>query len=139
MNGLIENNSPALTRLGKISLEVFYHSGRLFTLESDGLTSRLVYLMTMHGIENVQSRIHTLVLRAGTPQGQHFYQDMMIAYRVALPFFQRWTRVPTDYQDIYQQALKEMQQPDFVATWRLITAWGTKPRNGRPMLIRGLR
>jgi len=32
-----------------------------------------------------------------------------------------------DYETIYQQALTEMQLPDFVATWRLLTAWGNKP------------
>ena len=41
-----------------------------------------------------------------------------------LPFLHKWTRVPHDYENIYQQALSEMQQPDFVATWNLLTAWG---------------
>jgi hypothetical protein len=38
--------------------------------------------------------------------------------------------VPEDYEEIYQQALKEMQQPDFVATGTLLTVWGTKPEDG---------
>ena len=41
-----------------------------------------------------------------------------------LPFFQRWTRVPDDYQTLCEQAFQEMQQPDFRATWRLLTVWG---------------
>ena len=40
-------------------------------------------------------------------------------------FFRKWTRVPDDYEAIYQQALEDMQQPGFVATWTLLTAWGT--------------
>jgi hypothetical protein len=39
----------------------------------------------------------------------------------------KWSRVPDDYETIYQQALSEMQQPDFVSTWGLLTAWGIKP------------
>jgi hypothetical protein len=39
---------------------------------------------------------------------------------VGLSFYQKWTRVPDDYQ----QALKEMQVPDFVATWTWLTVWG---------------
>jgi ubiquinone/menaquinone biosynthesis C-methylase UbiE len=138
MNGLIENNSPALTQLGKISLEAFYRSGRLFTPQSDGLTGQLVRLMTQHGFENIQTRVHSLVLRAGTSACQNFYENIVIGYHVMLPFFERWVRVPSDYQDIYQQAKKEMQQPDFVATWRLLTVWGTKPMNGQHLLMRGL-
>jgi DNA-binding transcriptional regulator of glucitol operon len=33
--------------------------------------------------------------------------------------------VPDDYEEIYQQALKDIQQPGFVATWNILTAWGT--------------
>ncbi len=36
-------------------------------------------------------------------------------------------RVPDDYEEIYQQMLSDMQQPDFVATWGLLTAWGNTP------------
>jgi hypothetical protein len=37
-----------------------------------------------------------------------------------------------------QQALKEIQLPDFVATWTLLTAWGTRPDGPLP-LMRGLK
>jgi hypothetical protein len=30
-----------------------------------------------------------------------------------------------DYEAIYQQMLAEIQQPDFVATWKMVTAWGS--------------
>jgi len=39
----------------------------------------------------------------------------------------KWTSVPPNYEELYQQAAYEMQQPDFVATWNLLTAWETKP------------
>jgi len=32
--------------------------------------------------------------------------------------------VPDDYEQIYQQVLNEMQQPDFAALLNLLTAWG---------------
>jgi hypothetical protein len=54
--------------------------------------------------------------------------------RTALPFSRKWSRVPDDYEAIYQQALSEMQQPDFVATWSLLTVWGNKPRSKSPQL-----
>jgi hypothetical protein len=83
-------------------------------------------LLAQHGIENVQTQMHTLTYQGGTEAGQAFCADMTILYRVALPFFQRWTRVPPDYEKTCQQALQEMQQSDFVATWTLVTFWGTR-------------
>ncbi len=49
-----------------------------------------------------------------------------------LPFLRKWTRVPDDYEEIYQQMLSEMQQPDFVATSSYLTARGDKPRKKPP-------
>jgi len=46
---------------------------------------------------------------------------------VGLPFFQQWTRLPDDYEEIYQQALLDMQATGFVATSKLLTVWGTSP------------
>ncbi len=134
----VESNSPALTRLWDIALTVAYRSGRLFTAKSDGVTGELVRLLTQHRIENVQTQAHHLVYQAGTEAGQCFYEDMRHLFRVSLSFLQKWTCLPDDYHEIYQQALKEMQAADFVATWKWITAWGTKPHYGEPLLMRGL-
>jgi ubiquinone/menaquinone biosynthesis C-methylase UbiE len=123
----LEGNSPALLKLWHIMWEAFYHSGRLFTVNNAGLTNELVRLITQYGIRDVQTKVHSLVYRAGTQAGQHYYKDTAIGFRAALPFFQKWTSVPNDYEEIYQQALREMQQPDFVATWTLVTIWGKNP------------
>jgi ubiquinone/menaquinone biosynthesis C-methylase UbiE len=128
-NVVIENNSPALTKLNSIALEAVYRSGRLFEAESDGLTGRLVHLMTRHGIHDVQTRVYTLVYQAGTNAHQCFYEDMVRFYHVGLPFLQKWVHVPGDYQEIYQQALEETQAADFVATWTFLTAWGTRSQD----------
>ncbi|GAC1368600.1 MAG: hypothetical protein PVS3B1_14720 [Ktedonobacteraceae bacterium] len=45
--------------------------------------------------------------------------------RMTAPFIQKWTKIPPNYETLYQQMLLEMQRPDFVATWRLLTTWGT--------------
>jgi ubiquinone/menaquinone biosynthesis C-methylase UbiE len=135
----VESKSPALTKLWDIALTAAHHSGRLFTAKSDGVTGELVRLMTQHRIEDVQTRVYHLVYPAGTEAGQCFSEDMLHLFRVGLPYLQKWTRLPDDYQNIYQQALKEMQQPDFVATWRWVTAWGNKSLYGEPLQMGGLR
>lgn len=126
-SGSVESNSPAMTKLNELFLEVFYRSGRFFTASNDGIIGELAQLMTLHGIQNVQTHVHTLVFRAGTVEGQHFYEDTLHMFRVGVPFFQKWTRLPSNYEEIYQQALQEIQQPDFVAKWTYLTAWGNKP------------
>jgi hypothetical protein len=74
----------------------------------------------------VQTRVHTLEFRAGTPEGQRFYEDVRLLYRTIVPFFRKWMRLPDDYEEIYQQMLSEVQQPNFIETAVLLTAWGNK-------------
>ena len=136
---IFESNSPALTKLNNLLLQAFRASGRFFTERSDGMTSELVRLMRQHNIKNVQSHLHTLVFQAGTEAGQSFSEDMAYGFRTALPFMHKWIRVPSDYEEIYQQALKEMQATDFVVTWTLLTAWGTRSQDGVRLLMRGLQ
>lgn len=135
---IVESNSPALTHLCTIALETFYYSGRFFTQKSDGIIHKLVPMMTQHGIEGIQTRDYVLVYRAGTMEHVSFFEDAKYFYHVALPFFQKWTRVPNDYQEIYRQALKEMKDPHFLATWHLRTVWGIRARDGKQLLMRGL-
>ncbi len=136
---IVESNSPALTKLCNIALETFYQSGRLFTKTNDGLTHRIPLLMTQHGIEDVQTKTHILIFKPGTNEHQSFYEDMGHFFRLLVPFFQKWTHVPNNYEEIYQQALKEMQEPEFVATWKLLTAWGLRHSSGKLFLMRGLK
>lgn len=126
-NMIIDNSgSPALTRLCEIFLDALYRAGHLFTPDKNGVFSQLARLLHQYGVQNVQTRAYTLEYRAGTPEGQHFYEDMKRAFRTTLPFMRKWSRVPDDYETIYQQMLSEMQQPDFVAPWNQITVWGNK-------------
>ena len=69
-----------------------------------------------------------MLYHAGTEEGAHFYEDMRYTFRTTIPFLRKWARISDDYEQVYQQVLEEMQQPGFVATWRLLTAWGTNPR-----------
>ena len=88
--------------------------------------------MSQSGLDQVQTHSSSVDYHADTPQGQRFYEEMRLFFRTLVPFFRKWTRVPDDYETLYQQALSEMQQPDFVATWGLLTAWGNKPSSKSP-------
>jgi len=124
---VIETSSPALTRLNHLFLQAFYRSGHYFTPNGDGLINELACLFSRQGLKHVQTRTHTLESRAGTLEGQLFYEDKRLIYRTMLPFLQRWTRVPDTYEQLYQQMLSEIRQPDFVGRVVVLTAWGSKP------------
>lgn len=121
-----EDNSPALARFGELMLQAFGQSGHLFAPQRDGITKELAPLLERHGLEQVQTRAYLLEYRVGTSELQSFFEDTRHMMRTLLPFLHKWTGVPDDYQEICQQALDEMQQPDFVATMHLLTVWGSQ-------------
>jgi ubiquinone/menaquinone biosynthesis C-methylase UbiE len=123
----IENTSPALSRILELALKAFHQAGHLFTLDKHEVTSQLARLLHQYGFQNVQTRAYTLQYRTGTPEGQRFYENMRLVLRTNVAFLRKWVRLPDDQETLWQQALVEMQQPDFVATMSMLTAWGTNP------------
>lgn len=122
-----QSTSPALTQLCELLVMALFRAGHLFAPQSQGVTSELARLLDQHGVQQIQTRTWTLDYRVGTPQWQGLVEDVRIGFRTLLPFLRTWTRVPGHYEEIYQQALAEMEQPDFTATGSLLTAWGTAP------------
>lgn len=122
---MVESNSPALTRREQLLMQAFYNAGHFFAQEKSGLTRQLASLLAQHGLGQVQVQEYTFNYRAGTLEGQRFADNMLHGFRTLRGYIQKWTRLPEDYDEVSQQALKEMQQPDFVANWRYVTAWGT--------------
>ena len=121
----LQSSSPAYDRLNDLCFQALNQAGHYFIPEGNGVISHLAPLLHQQGLRNVQTRSYTLEFRASTPEGQHFAEDMRLAYRTLIPFMQKWIRLPKDYETIYRQAVVEMQQPDFVAKVALLTAWGT--------------
>ncbi|HEX7735482.1 MAG TPA: methyltransferase domain-containing protein [Ktedonobacteraceae bacterium] len=121
-----ESSSPALVQLGNLAIDAFYQSGHLSVPQSDGLTKELPRLLSQYGLLNVQTRPYLIEYRAGTPAGNDFYEDWRRLFRNIEPFLRKWTHMPENYDEIYQQMLQEMRQPDFFAISRPLTAWGTR-------------
>lgn len=123
---LVTSPSPALAVLFELMLAALSQAGHLFTPQNDGLTSHLAGLLSRSGFENIQTRVSTLQYHAGAPEGHYAYEDARYLFRTIVPFLRKWTRVPEDYETIYQQAMNDMQQSDFVIISRMLTAWGTR-------------
>ncbi len=122
------SSSPAFTQFAELFQDALFKAGNLFEQTPTGLTDHLAPLLKQHGCQKVQTKAHLLTYQAGTPTGEAYYADMKHAFQTLRPFIQKWSHniKDYDYDAICQQALKEMQQSDFYATWNLLTAWGTK-------------
>lgn len=120
-----ESSSAALTRLSQVFLTAFYQAGHLFHPDSKGVTDELPRLLTRHGLSNVQAHTCLLEYHSGTPAGECYAEDIRLS-ETLLPFIRKWSQIPEDYAHLRQQTFQDLQQPDFVATLRVVTAWGTK-------------
>ena len=124
---LWKSTSSASNRVTQMGLCAFYRSGHSLTEETTGVTQELDRLLAEAGCKPVQTKDHMLEFVAGTVGGQNFYQNMMYLYHTGKPFAQKWGCASEEYDALCEQAMIEMQQPDFRATWELLTAWGSKP------------
>ena len=124
---MVKSNSPTLTRLFDLQLAALYHAGHLFEEGQQGVTGELVRLLERAGFNQVQSRAFPTEYHAGTQQMHYFIEDVTQIFRVSLPFLRKWLHVPDDYEELYQQMLIEVHQPDFTLTGDLVTAWGFAP------------
>jgi ubiquinone/menaquinone biosynthesis C-methylase UbiE len=121
------STSAALSSLCEMFLCALYRSNHLFAQASTGLTAHLAPLLRELRYQQVQMQDYTLEYRAGTAEGESFYQDAMHVFRTARPFLQKWGCVSKDYDILYQQLLEEIRQPDFQASVHFLTAWGRTP------------
>ncbi len=122
-----QSNSPALTQFFEMLQCALFRAGHLFEEETTGLTSQLAPLLDQSGCQQVQTKTYTIEYRAGTQEGQAYYEDIMLGFQTVRPFIEKWGCASKDYGIIYQQALREMRQPDFLAVGNLLTAWGSRP------------
>jgi ubiquinone/menaquinone biosynthesis C-methylase UbiE len=121
-----QSSSPAFNRINQMFLCALYRSGH-HPGEQEGMAPQLARLLSTSGCQQVQVQDHALALVAGTVGGKNFSQDMAFAMVTGRPFILKQGCGTEDYDVLYEQALSEMQQPDFHVNWPLVTAWGTKP------------
>jgi len=122
---IIKSTSLALNTLNDLGQDALWHAGHLFTSGYTSVTSMLPGLLHQQGLSDVQTRVIPTEYVPGTDTFPAFVDDIRIIGRTVLPFLRKWTRVPDNYEQLRQQALADMQQPDFRATGQFVTVWGT--------------
>lgn len=121
-----QSSSPASMRFCEMLLCALFRSGHLFTQESSSLTDRLASLLQQQNGQQVQTQPYTLYYQAGTPEGQAYIRDGMRVLRTLRPFLEKWGCINEDYEELSQAVYGELHQPDFTASWHLVTIWAKK-------------
>jgi ubiquinone/menaquinone biosynthesis C-methylase UbiE len=120
------SNCPPYTRLTQMLLCALYRAGNFFNPEGT-FTGPLTHIMTQQGFQNIQNKASLVEFTAGTIAGQNFLQDTIYAFQNFRPFIHKHGCASDDYDALCQQAMDEMQRPDFRASWNMVTVWGNKP------------
>ena len=119
-----ESSSPAYLKVNEFCYRAFHQAGHLFVNAPDGVTSNLARLLTQYGYKGVQTKTHAMQMH----NSAEAYEDTERFFRVIKPFLHKWGQLPDNYDEIYQQMLQEVQQPDFYAIVELRSAWGSVPQ-----------
>jgi ubiquinone/menaquinone biosynthesis C-methylase UbiE len=125
----IDNESPgtALSTFYKWLRRAFQRAGYLFEETPTGLIDHLPELLLRHDFQNIQQHKITADFRAGTEAGKASIEDLVHLFHTCRPFLQRYGCLPEDYDTLCQQAMQDMQQPDFVSMSIFHTFWATNP------------
>jgi hypothetical protein len=122
---ILDSTSSALNTLTALGQDALWHAGHLFTPGYIGVTNALPGLLHQQGLTDVQTRVIPIEYVPGTDTFSAIADNVRLGSRTFLPFFRKWTKVPDNYEQLYRQALTDMQQPDFRARGQLVTVWGT--------------
>lgn len=123
----VRSSSPTLARLFDLAVEALYNAGHFFGPGQKGVTHELAGIFERAGLEQIQQQVYTSEYRVGMVEMQYFIEDVTRMFQVTEPFLRKWTRVPDDYDALYQQMLSEIHQPDFRAGGELVIIWGRTP------------
>lgn len=127
-------SSQALLQFWAWLEQAMTSAGYYFEDKKTTLTGHILTLLAQFRCSQIQTQAIDLEYQAGTPECQAFYDVVRSSFRTLRSFLQRRGRLPKDYDAICQQALNEIKQPDFHATWRLQIIWCKPPEQARSTL-----
>jgi ubiquinone/menaquinone biosynthesis C-methylase UbiE len=122
------SNSPALTRLFDLQIEALINAGNLFEPGDRGIADKIAGLLERAGLEEVQTHTYKSEYQPGSVAAQYLIEDFQRLFRTITPFLRKWTHLPDDYDELYQQMTSEITQPDFwIGGSGITTTWGKVP------------
>lgn len=124
-------NSLAVEQITQLLLNAFSITGRNIgpTARNFGITTVLPRLLSNAGCDDVEYASNSLDFSTGTEAHDGFYQDYMASFHLGKDFIVSLKLTTAEqYDEIYEQMLREMVADDFCAMNYNLTAWGRKPK-----------
>nr|BBH92378.1 hypothetical protein KTA_05770 [Thermogemmatispora argillosa] len=122
--------SPAVERYFSLLAAAFKRAGQSFSPDGRhaGITPVLARLLRRAGFRDVRLRASAADWSSDAPLHYAFFKDMFVAFALIKPFLTKLGLISREELDqLYQQAVAEMQTDDFCAIWTWLTVWGRKP------------
>jgi SAM-dependent methyltransferase len=110
-----ESSSTAFSNFYVLLRRAFERAGYLFEETPTGLIDHLPGLLLRYDFQNIQLYKIPVEYHAGTEAGKALLEDHIHSFHTSRPFLRRHGCLPPDFDAICQQAIQDMQQPDFVA------------------------
>jgi SAM-dependent methyltransferase len=120
-------NSPAIEQFTHLSIKAGRKLGRAFFAEGRfaGTMAMLGRLLRGSGFQDVHQQSFIIDWSADAEDHYSLYDDIKVVLLLLRPFLLLAEVISAENFDaLYQQALLEMDSPDFVAMMLYVTAWG---------------
>lgn len=124
--GEMSHDSSSFKTLNDLFLQAVFKSGHSPDELGAGVIDQVTALLHQFSFQQVQTHDIATEYRAGAPAWEIFYENIKQTFLRARPFLNKWTRLPENYEQLYRQALDDIQQPGFVVTRTVQTVWGIK-------------
>jgi ubiquinone/menaquinone biosynthesis C-methylase UbiE len=126
-----ESPSTALSNVYVWFRRALERAAHFFEETPTGLIDHLPALLLRYDFQNIYQHKTPAIFQAGTEAGKAFLEDHIHLFHTARPFLHRYGCLPSDYEALCQQAVQDMQQPDFTATLIYHTIWAINPTQRR--------
>jgi ubiquinone/menaquinone biosynthesis C-methylase UbiE len=120
-----ESTSLALKTFQMQVASALDQAGHITGPDEDGITIHLTPLLQRCGARQIQTKTSRTRYQAGTKEGKAYVEDIGYAMKTLKPFLLKWVKM-RDYEQLCQMVQEQIHQPDFSATWELLTVWGVK-------------
>ncbi len=123
-------NSRATERFADLLRRALQKADQIFSPDGQhvGITYMLGSFLQKAGFQNIRHRSFSLDFSAGTSAHDAMYENTRMAYLLAQPFMLRMgAATQQELTEVYNDTMREMQEPDFRALWQFMVVWGEKP------------
>ena len=120
-------NSPAIEKFTQLTIKAGRLLGRTFFTASrfGGSGAMLGRLLRQNGFQDIRQPAYIIDWSADTQAFYPMQENVKVVLQLLKPFLLQTQVLPAEhFEALYEQALVEMNSPDFVATMLYMSAWG---------------